>query len=142
MSTSRINNPNTYVGDLNNLTTSDKSSIVGAVNALNSNIQLIDASSNISSTVATFQIKQYHIIGKLAILAFEMTFTSNVSAGGFIIKGIYVPKGTWINFCVSITGGNPWILFTQDTEIRTVHEIQSGKTLAGTLTYVIDDLTH
>ena len=38
MGTSIITNPNTYVGDLNNLTTLDKS-VVGAINTLNSNLE-------------------------------------------------------------------------------------------------------
>ena len=108
----------------------------GGLNALNDKLEFTDVSSNISSQVGTFNIKQAYTKLGVAYLIFELKLTHNVNSGYELLTGIPRPIITYINFWGHVSS-TPFAMYTEDTKIITISTATSGKTISANVSYPI-----
>lgn len=78
MAISTINNPDGRIGDLNNLTTSDKSNVVSAINELNSEIGTVPSGQTVEGQITSLNSNISNKYSKID----NLTFVNNASTGG------------------------------------------------------------
>lgn len=123
-----------FTGDLTNLTTTDKSNLVSAVNEVNNKIGTDTGWVSITPATGTWTSLRYRVIGKLVqVMGYASSLTlSNGSAGTICaVPGIYKPSITAYGFA---TGASAWIGRANVNPVNGNIIIDAGRTVSGAYT--------
>lgn len=132
-----INEVNSKVGDLEDLETTEKDSLVGAVNELINGVTLKDDDS-ITSTNCTFDYKKSAKLGNLALLYLVFTTNSNITAGTKVASNLPLPATNQaiINAFDSTGNAIKNLSVSLNGDLNAVSALDSGHSIRIMSTYV------
>ena len=120
-----------FTGDLTNLTTTDKSNLVSAVNEVNNKIGTDTGWVSITATAGTWTSLRYRVIGKLVqVMGYASSLTLSNGSAGVIgsVPTAYKPSISAYGFA---TGASAWIGRANVNTVNGNISIDAGRTVSG-----------
>jgi hypothetical protein len=120
-----------FTGDLTNLTTTDKSNLVSAVNEVNNKIGTDTGWVSITPATGTWVSLRYRVIGKLVqVIGYASSLTVSNGSAGVVgaVPGIYKPSIIAYGFA---TGASAWIGRANVNTANGNITIDAGRTVSG-----------